>query len=648
MSALIPANEDTVTSATSNPTSQAQTEAPQGLKPGLEAANFGAAEAAPLQQRTAEVPPKAGTPDGAGAKVNLLPVKGALDSPAQPQGGLAQDDRKDKKQKKNKKDKEHEEEKPPEKDGKPDLVLSTSSGGKLILPSRDKPVEVEQLSEWGLRQEDKIAADSCMWRGKTARRASIEHCLSIRGKNKHVCRMHLNDVQCEVDYRAGKRNIILKARQMGITTYVAARFFLNTMLQPGTLSVQVAHDQQSAEEIFRIVHRFLENLPEAWRRSALKISRANVRQIIFPKLDSEYRVESAADRCAGRGLTIQNLHCSEVARWPHDVAETLAALRAAVPPDGEIFLESTPSGAGGTFYEEWQSAPETGYVRHFFPWWRDKGYKREPEVVNFTDEELGLMTQHELDAGQIAFRREMRLQFRNRFLEEYAEDAATCFLTSGNCMFDCEKLADALKKPEVLVDSKQNGKLLYFLQPQPGRDYIVGVDPSSGHPEGDYGCIEVIDATSGAQCAEWHDRFRPEEAAANAVRLAKDYNMAMIAVERNGVGEAVVTELRVHTDYPNVYCSHNAAGWLTTDMSRERALTNFRDLLDNQTDLFNSHRLLQECRTFVRNAKGKCAAAAGAHDDMVMAMAIAQAVRGERRIRIPGPEKEPGVAALAA
>ena len=83
-------------------------------------------------------------------------------------------------------------------------------------------------------------------------------------------------------------------------------------------------------------------------------------------------------------------------------------------------------------------------------------------------------------------------------------------------------------------------------------------------------------------------------------------------------------------------------------MSRERALTNFRDLLDNQTELFSSHRLLQECRTFVRSAKGKCAAAAGAHDDMVMAMAIAQAVRGERRIRIPEPKKEAAVAALAA
>ena len=304
---------------------------------------------------------------------------------------------------------------PPGPEPEKDLILYTTSGRQLVLPSREKAVSVEQLVTLGAMQEEKIAADSVLWRGETARRAAIERLTYIRGKDKHVNPMRLNQAQREVDLRAGKRNIILKARQLGITTYVAARFFLSTILQPGTLSVQVTHDQDSAEQIFRIVHRFLENLPPEWRHSALKTSRANVRQIIFPKLDSEYRVESAADRCAGRGLTIQNLHCSEVARWPHDVAETLAALRAAVPPDGEIFLESTPSGAGGTFYEEWQSAPETGYVQHFFPWWREESYTRNVEIVDFTDEEHELMTKHGLNAGQIAFRREMRSQFRNRF-----------------------------------------------------------------------------------------------------------------------------------------------------------------------------------------------------------------------------------------
>jgi hypothetical protein len=198
--------------------------------------------------------------------------------------------------------------------------------------------------------------------------------LHIRGKDGRLRKFRLNRAQQDMERTSTKHNIVLKARQLGVTTYVAARFFINCITREGTLSVQAAHDQRSAEEIFRIVHRLLENLPPEMRKDALITSRANVRQVIFPKLDSEYRVETAADPNAGRGLTIHNLHCSEVARWPRDVSETLASLRAAVPPDGEIFLESTPNGAGGTFYDEWQRAPQTGYTRHFYPWWWDPAY----------------------------------------------------------------------------------------------------------------------------------------------------------------------------------------------------------------------------------------------------------------------------------
>ena len=230
--------------------------------------------------------------------------------------------------------------------------------------------------------------------------------LKIRSKGGTLQELLLNRAQRDLERSSSKRNIVLKARQLGVTTYVAARFFLNSITREGTLSVQVAHDQRSAEEIFRIVHRLLENLPAELRKDALVTSRANVRQIVFPVFDSEYRVETAADPNAGRGLTIHHLHCSEVARWPRDVAETLASLRAAVPPDGEIFLESTPNGAGGTFYEEWQRAPQTGYTRHFYPWWWDPSYRRPVKIVQFTDEEIELMQKHGLNAGQIAFRRE--------------------------------------------------------------------------------------------------------------------------------------------------------------------------------------------------------------------------------------------------
>ena len=506
----------------------------------------------------------------------------------------------------------------------------------MLLPSRDKPVSIEQLVKLGEAMEETIAADSKCWAGRTARRAAIEYQLWIRSKGRHVQPLHFNEAQQAVDRKAGARNIVLKARQLGITTYVAARFFLKTMLQPGTLSVQVAHDQQSAEEIFRIVHRFLENLPEAWRHSGLKTSRANVRQIIFPKLDSEYRVESAGDRCAGRGLTIQNLHCSEVARWPGDVAETLAALRAAVPPDGEIFLESTPSGAGGTFYEEWQSAPETGYVQHFFPWWWEDSYKRPVEVVDFTDEEHELMMKHGLNAGQIAFRREMRSQFRNRFAEEYAEDAEGCFLTSGNCMFDCGKIEEQIKAAPEHIAAAENGRLLTFLPSVTGKDYIIGVDPAGGGASGDYACAQVIERHKGTQCAELLGHYSPAELGARVATLARRYNNALVAVERNGLGESVIQYLTMLEGYSHLYPAGERAGWVTSRATRGPMLALLDATLAASPGLFNSKRLLQDCRSFVRYKDGECRAAAGAHDDTVMAMAVALAVRE----RVDGKDRE--------
>ncbi len=563
-------------------------------------------------------------------------------------GGAPVQGKKEKKQKESKKDKE--EPKPPAKACRPDLKLFTTTGRELVLPSRDKAISVEQLIHVGKMLEETLAADNRFWAGDSGRLAAIEYLMAIRGKDRQVSPVVLNRAQHGVDRIAGKRNIVLKARQVGITTYVAARFFLNTIVQPGTLSVQVAHDQQSAEEIFRIVHRFLERLPEAWRRSALKTSRANVRQIIFPQLDSEYRVESAADRCAGRGLTIQNLHCSEVARWPHDVAETLAALRAAVPPDGEIFLESTPSGAGGTFYEEWQSAPQTGYVQHFFPWWWEESYRREIEVVDFTAEELELMAKHGLDAGQIAFRREMRLQFRNRFLEEYAEDAETCFLTSGNCMFDCEKLDKQLREAPEYLKAAEHGRLLTFLPPVEGKDYIIGVDPAGGGASGDYACAQVIERNKGTQCAELLGHYAPAELGARVAQMARQYNHALVAVERNGLGESVIQYLTMLEGYSHLYPVGERAGWVTSRATRPQMLAILEATLAASPELFASKRLLQDCRSFVRHGDREPSAAAGAHDDTVMAMAIALIVRervaGNERDR--QKQEEPAVAALAA
>ncbi len=473
--------------------------------------------------------------------------------------------------------------------------------------------------------------------GTRVRDLLVEGLLKVRSKTESLVRLKPNRAQQEFARRCGSRNIVLKARQLGMTTYVAARFFIHTITRQGTLTVQVAHNQESAEEIFKIVHRFWDNLPKGMQNGALVRSRANIRQIAFPRLDSEYRVATAADPNAGRGMTIHNLHCSEVARWPRDGAETLASLRAAVPEGGEIVLESTPNGAGGIFYEEWQRAEETGHTRHFFPWWYDPGYKIEGGTggSSYTDEERELIERAGLSDEQIAWRRMNRAQLRGLAAQEFAEDAISCFRASGECVFDLEAIDHAVARSGVPLEAQDSGRLTIWLPPQEGKTYIIGVDPAGGGSEGDYSCAEVIDRRSGMQCAELHGHFPPRELAMRLIALANLYQQALIVVERNNHGYGVLANLR-GAGCLNVYRQGRQDGWLTSAVNRPAMIENLAAVLAAEPGLLRSGRLLEECRTFVRHADGSSGAGAGTHDDCVMAMAIALAARREAAGRNEG------------
>jgi hypothetical protein len=475
-------------------------------------------------------------------------------------------------------------------------------------------------------------------RRRTVAMALAAQLLLVRNRNGWTAPLKANVVQREFERRRGQRNIVLKARQLGLTTWAAARFFLKTITRPGTLTLEVAHTQEAAEEIFRIVHRFLDWLPEELRRGPLKTSRSNVRQLVFPEMDSQYRVVSAGDRNAGRGLTVQNLHCSELARWPGDPAETLAGLRAALVPGAEVILESTPSGAGGCFYEEWQKAGETETVRHFFPWWMESRYRgRAAERASLTEEERELMARHGLDLRQIAFRRQIRAGFRGLARQEYAEDAESCFLASGESVFELEAIEARLAAALPAVVARRNGELEIWLPPMAGREYLVAVDPAGGGSEGDYSAAQVVDLAAGLQCAEFAGHVGGLELARLVTDLAREYNSAWLVVERNNHGSGVLALMESVLKYPRIFCQggrqtgqHTGQpGWLTHSISRPAMLSRLNAALVERPACFQSRRLLAECRTFVRLPDGRSGAQSGTHDDRVMAMAIALAARAE-------------------
>ena len=486
--------------------------------------------------------------------------------------------------------------------------------------------ELECLLWCGPRLEHRVAGSD-----RSLRDLLIAMLLKIRARDGELIPLRPNAAQKA--YAATPRNghhIILKARQLGFTTYIAARFFIATITRPGTLSVLVAHDLDSAQEIFQIVRRFVENLPQRLREGCLQTSRSNVRQLVFPALDSQFRVESAADENCGRGLTIQNLHCSEVARWPGDAAATLASLRASFSSGswGAMVLESTPHGAAGCFYDEWQRAGETGVRQHFFPWWWEPVYRREfVPVKAFTEEESLLRAEHGLSAEQIAFRREMRASFRSLAPQEFAEDPSSCFLASGDCVFDLDIVSSRLFTLVDPVELRDNGRMQVWFPPLHNREYIIGCDPAGGGASGDYACAQVIDRKSGVQCAELRGHWPPREFAIRVAALGREYNDALLAIERNNHGHGVLAHLT--TRYENVYCQKELPGWLTTTTTRPRMIEAFAALLMESPECILSRTLLEECRTFIRRNDGSAAAASGAHDDCIMAMAIALAVRDE-------------------
>jgi hypothetical protein len=163
---------------------------------------------------------------------------------------------------------------------------------------------------------------------------------------------------------------------------------------------------------------------------------------------------------------------------------------------------------------------------------------------------------------------------------------------------------------------------------------MVAVDTAGGGADGDFAAVQVVDVVTGMQCAELQQRLRPAELAKVVAELAREYGGATVVVERNNHGAAVLAYLEASERYTRVWHdSAGEAGWITTAASKAAMIARLGSAIVNAPLQFRSRRLLAECRTFVSGAGGKMGASGGSHDDLVMAMAMAECVRAELLLR---------------
>ncbi len=211
-------------------------------------------------------------------------------------------------------------------------------------------------------------------------------CLKIRTKSGDVAPLLLNRSQLHLHNRleaqrkeTGRvRALVLKGRQVGISTYIGGRFYWRGTHRRGLRTFILAHLDAASDNLFDIAKRFHDNCPNAFRPQT---GASNAKELSFSALDGGVKVATAGSKSVGRSETIQLFHGSELGYWPNAGAHFSGIMQAlAKCDDTECILESTANGIGNVFHTLWKAAErgESEFEPIFIPWFWHEEYEAEP------------------------------------------------------------------------------------------------------------------------------------------------------------------------------------------------------------------------------------------------------------------------------
>lgn len=505
--------------------------------------------------------------------------------------------------------------------------------------------------------------------------------LMIRTKDKRLIPFVPNEVQRiwlddlhrrhpAFDWRNGKYDLrgckedILKARQQGMSTVILVLIFLDTLNNPLTQSIIIADTGERAEMLFKIIHRFWENLP---REKRPKKKYSSKRELEFTDLDSVIYVGTAGQGTVGRGGTINNVHCSEFAYWPN-AEEVEQGLLESVPKSGNVFRETTANGLN-YYYNERQAEHrgESPFTPQFFGWNLTSEYRsKAPDDLMLTAEEMDLVLKYKLDYDQIQWRREKAKSLKDKLPVEYPISEDEAFTTSGNPYFDRAALMQRSKElhsgefepiPNIVLskDYKElrnaiaTGNLQIWETPKDEYDYIVTNDPSGGltdRGDRDFCSSDVICVQTWEQVAHLHGMWEPRAMSSLLAELGWLYNTALLGVHRKNHGGTVLGHLIHDEKYPQqigrggsgiyymdpyqvydkVAPSNSDAtlpGFDETHSSKLKMLDYLAEAITDTPGItINSKRSVKECLSFVHLPGSKAGGEAGSHDDCVSSLAL--------------------------
>lgn len=471
---------------------------------------------------------------------------------------------------------------------------------------------------------------------------------------------------------------ILKARQLGFSTFIAGIIFTLVVFNPGMKAAIIADIAEHATNLFGKYKFFYENLPVDIK-ARLPLEASNAKELIVKHSNgqkSSIRIMVQGDS-AGRSGTYQYLHLSECAFWD-DLHNTLVSLLQTVSnnnPNSMVFFETTANGIND-YKLKWDKdyAKKTDYIAKFYGW---KGHYRAKKLEDYIKPDwlLELIEKENLDEYQaLWYYKKWENDFSedlDKLRQEYPSNPVEAFVTSGNSKFNAELLRK--RKEEIIrmansgvlkrgfftykanhsQDGKvinvtniewmnsKNGSIKIYKEVEENHPYIVCNDPAQGGE--DYYATQVVDNYTGKQVAVYHkNKCDADDAAYQMYCLAVYYNGALLTGETNTT--SYLLQLCQKCGYKFIYQDQdveelgtrffNKLGYKTKQNNRLFMIDSFALAFRDDPTIINDYDTISEMENFQivqhKNGTEKVEATNGAHDDLVMAMCGIYLCRGQQ------------------
>ncbi len=452
----------------------------------------------------------------------------------------------------------------------------------------------------------------------------IQH--PIRGKVP----FHLYDFQEKTieDFVQHRFNIILKARQLGISTITAGySLWMMTFHQDKNILV-IATKQDTAKNLVTKVRVMHANLPSWLKQKCVEDNKLSLRY----KNGSQIKAVSSGED-SGRSEALSLLVLDEAA-FIDKIEPIWAAASQTLSTGGQCIALSTPNGVGNWFHRTWMDAEDGLNDFNFIKLFWDLHPERDQEWRAEQDKLLG---------PSLA-----------------AQECDCDFITSGQSVVDGiileEYRANQIREPMEKRGIDSN--IWIWEPPNYTKDYIVCADVSRGDST-DYSAFHVLEIENLEQVAEYKGRLSTRDYGNLLVNISTEYNNALLVVENNNIGWAAIQQI-IDRNYENLfYMSKDlqivdtqkhinnkinraekqlVPGFTITQKTRPLIISKLEEFFREKSVVVRSNRLIDELFVFIYNGN-RAEAMTGYNDDLVMSYAMGLWIRETAlRLRAEGIE----------